>query len=45
MLYKGENKHTRRNLVGKTKGKRKLGRPQDEQKNNIIQADLRDRLF
>jgi hypothetical protein len=30
MLYIGENKHTRSNLVGKTEGKRKLARPQGE---------------
>jgi hypothetical protein len=45
MLCIGENKRTRSHLVGKTEGKRKLGRPKCEQENNNIQVDLKDRLF
>lgn len=45
MVYVGENKRTRSDLVGKTEGKRKLGRPKCEKENNNIQVELKDRLF
>jgi len=40
MLYIRENKHTQRNLVGKTKGNRKLGRPQENRKIILFKQTL-----